>query len=95
MYPILSFQLSARPGISDGNVIHTLMEWVSKSPHYDFILAQLDDILAHETCSHKNVIGKAALLLFQRHSLDGVHYIAMRLERPDEEGNFLWRAECI
>lgn len=98
MYQILSFQLPARPDVANEDAVRALVNWVSKSQHYDFQEEYLEEMLLNRQIVRdygEDILGKKAVLRFCRTTVDHVHYIEMRIENPDEENNLLWRAECI
>ncbi len=98
MYQILSFQLPARPDVTNEDAVHALVKWVSESQHYDFQEEDLEEMLLNRQVVRdygSDILAKKAVLRFCRTTVDHVHYIEMRIENPDEEDNLLWRAECI
>lgn len=98
MYQILSFQLPTQPNVANEDAVRALVNWVSKSQHYDFQEEDLKEMLLNRQIVRdygEDILGKKAILRFCRTTVDHVHYIEMRIENPDEENNILWRAECI
>lgn len=95
MYPLLSFRIPICADATNEDIIDALAKWVGRSPHHDYIESILDDILSNKQYANENLIEKSGELRILRCSADGTHYIAMRLDNPVQEQNFLWRAECI
>lgn len=96
MRTILSFQLPAVPGISRENVIASMCRWVTQSPHYD-LKDPLSDLPSGENFTRYSAdfYGRAAAFQMVQYGEKDHRYIAAQLERPDENNNLLWRAQCV
>lgn len=95
MRTILSFQLPAKPGISEKDVIHSMWKWVTGSPHYDLTSPPPQEFWEKGFYHSVDYAGKTADFRLVQY-IEGLHhYIAAQLEKPDESNNLLWQAQCI
>ena len=96
MRTMLSFQLPAKLGASIENVIRSMWNWVARSPHYDLKSPLPGGPLDQGfTCCSEDFYGRTAAFQLVQYIEKNRHYIAAQLEKPDEENNLLWQAQCI